>query len=183
VIAGIELLTPTRATGLAAYGFGFICCVIAAIWATVQATRSRLAVSLALCEAAFFLDILFNLRWSLHQFLMNQATQLTLYASRRGPQTLVLVVFVLLFFAGLGLALRSFRGNAYALLAISGVSLSLLLWCTEVVSLHAVDHILYHPIGQYMTVSFLWVLACLMTSIGIVGDSSTVRKLRRVRRG
>jgi len=46
--------------------------------------------------------------------------------------------------------------------------LSVVVWCVEVVSLHAVDHILYHSIGKWMVVSALWILACFMTSIGIL---------------
>jgi hypothetical protein len=49
--------------------------------------------------------------------------------------------------------------------------LSLVLWCTEVISLHALDHVLYHLLGQWMLVSLVWVLAGLMTSVGILIDA------------
>jgi len=126
------------------------------------------------------LDMVFNWRWMLHQFLMDEATKAALYASRRGPQALVLAALVLLFAFGLWIAWRRLRGRTGALLAAAGALLSLVLWCTEVVSLHQVDHILYRPIGARMTVSFLWLFACLTTSVGILVDSQSTAKQVRV---
>jgi hypothetical protein len=42
------------------------------------------------------------------------------------------------------------------------------LWCTEVISLHAVDDVLNHPLGKIMAVSLLWIVASLMTSAGML---------------
>jgi len=38
-------------------------------------------------------------------------------------------------------------------------------------SLHSVDHVLYSLFGRLMVVGLLWILACVMTSIGILVDS------------
>jgi hypothetical protein len=54
------------------------------------------------------------------------------------------------------------------------VLLSLVLWCIEVVSLHAVDHVLYHLLGPWMLVSLVWVFAGLATSVGILIDARQV---------
>jgi hypothetical protein len=62
----------------------------------------------------------------------------------------------------------NWRWMLHQCLAVSGSLLSVVVWCVEVVSLHAVDHILYHLIGKWMVVSALWILACSMTSIGIL---------------
>ena len=79
---------------------------------------------------------------------------------------------LVLLLLGLLATQRFFRGKVGARLALSGILLSVVVWCVEVVSLHAVDHILYHLIGKWMVVCALWILACLMTSIGILKVSS-----------
>jgi hypothetical protein len=141
--------------------------------------RARFAARLAVFEGLLLLDMAFNWRWALHQFFMDEASKAALYASRRGPQALVLAVLVLMFLFGLRMSSRRLRGRTGSLLAATGALLSLVLWCTEVVSLHAVDHILYHPIGEWMVVSFLWVVACLTTSVGILMDArSSDRRVR-----
>jgi hypothetical protein len=176
LMAMFEWLTPTRATGMIAYGITFSCCILASVWAKGDRAKSRLAKILAFFEALLFLDIVLNLRWILHQFFMDEAARLALYASRRGPQAVVLVVLVLLFLLGVRVVSQEFRGRRGAFLAVSGTLFSLILWCTEVISLHAVDHILYRPIGQWMSVCFLWVIACAMTSIGILIESRAGKK-------
>ncbi len=170
-MATFEWLTATRATGMIAYGVAFTCCIIASMLAKGDRAKSRLARILALFEVLLFLDIVLNLRWILHQFFMDEATHVALYASRRGPQAVVLIVLVLLFLLGLRVVSQKFRGRCGALLAVSGTLLSLIVWCTEVISLHAVDHILYHPVGRWMSVCFLWVIASAMTSVGILVES------------
>ena len=143
--------------------------------------RSRLLALLTVFEGCLLLDIVFNVRWNLHQLFMDEATTLTLYASRRGPQALVLIALVGVFLFGLRMTSQRLRGRGGAIFAVSGALLSLVLWCTEVVSLHAVDHIMYHPLGKLMTVSFLWILACTLTSFGVLIESkpagqSTLRR-------
>src|SRR5271168_1755343 len=92
MIANMEWLSPTRATGMAAYGFAAACCGVA--WATAKGDRvvSRLAALLTFTEGFLFFDIVFNWRWMVHQALMDAAMRRNLYGSRRGPQELVLGV-------------------------------------------------------------------------------------------
>lgn len=179
MIATTQVFTATRITGVAAYGIALMSCAVALFLARADRERARFAMLLAVFEGFLSLDMAFNWRWALHQFLMDQATKAALYASRRGPQALVLAVLVLLFVLGLRSASRRLRGRAGALLAAAGALLSLVLWCSEVVSLHAVDHILYHPIGAWMMVSFLWVIACVASSVGILVDSRSTGKRGR----
>jgi hypothetical protein len=171
---------PTRATGVASYGIALACCIFAWSRAKGDAARSRLAALLAVCEGCLLIDMVFNVRWILHQLFMDEATRLAVYASRRGPQAVALVVLVGIFLFGLRVVSQRLRGRGGALLAVSGALLSVALWCTEVVSLHQVDHILYHSIGSLMTVSFFWVVACTMTSVGVLVESKTARKDARV---
>ena len=171
---------PTRAAGTAAYGVALACCVFAWSRAKSDSTKSRFAALLTACDGLLLLDMVFNVRWTLHQVFMDEATVVALYASRRGPQTLVLIALAGIVLFGLRVVWQKLRGRSGAVLAASGALLSISLWCTEVVSLHAVDHILYHSIGNLMTVSFVWIFACVLTSIGVLVDSKTVWKGARV---
>jgi hypothetical protein len=168
MIASEGWLSPTRATGIAAYGFAMTCCGIA--WARTRRLRSvsQLAALLTAIEGALVLDMIFNWRWMLHQQLMNLAQRWHEYDIRRSPQRVAIAMLAVLLLVGLVSALRILRGRTGALLAVSGVLLSLVLWCIEVVSLHAVDHVLYHLLGQWMVVSLVWVFAALTTSAGIL---------------
>ena len=171
MIASEEWLTPTRATGIIAYGIAMVCCGLA--WARSRRlrTNSQLAALLTAIEGALVLDMVFNWRWMIHQQLMNLAQSRNEYEIRRSPQLIAIAILAVLLLVGLLAALRVLRGRAGALLAVSGVLLSLVLWCTEVVSLHAMDHILYHPLGPWMIVCLVWVFAGLMTSVGILLDA------------
>jgi hypothetical protein len=174
MIASQEWLTPTRATGIAAYGVAMICCGVA--WAKGRRLRtvSQLAALLTAIEGALVLDMIFNWRWMLHQQLMDLALRSNEYDLRRSPQRIAIVILTVLLLLGVIFALRVLRGRTGALLAVSGVLLSLVLWCIEVVSLHAVDHVLYHLLGAWMLISLVWVFAGLATSVGILIDARQV---------
>jgi hypothetical protein len=148
-----------------------ICCGIA--WAKGRRLRtfSQLAALLTAIEGALVLDMIFNWRWLLHQQLMDLAQRWNEYDLRKSPQRIAILVLTVLLVFGLILSLRVLRGRTGALLAVAGVLLSLVLWCIEVVSLHAVDHVLYHFLGPWMLVSLVWVCAGLVTSVGILIDA------------
>jgi hypothetical protein len=166
MITSQEWLNPTRAIGLVAYGTAVTCCGVA--WVRTKARRaSQLAAVLMFIDSALLLDMAFNWRWKLHQLFMDLAQRAHEYAVRRPPQVIVLVVLIVLLLLALRAVRRFFRGRGIVL-AVSGVVLSLVLWCIEVISLHQVDHVLYHRLGPIMAVSLLWIVACLMTSIGML---------------
>ena len=171
MITSGEWLNPTRAIGLLAYGTAVTCCAIAWIRTKARHGASQLAATFTLIESALLLDMVFNLRWKLHQFLMDFAMQRHEYAERRLPQAIVLILLGGVLIFSLLAARRLVRDMVGTRLAVSGILLSVFLWCVEVVSLHAVDHILYHSIGKWMAVSALWILACLMTSLGMLNVS------------
>jgi hypothetical protein len=168
MIASPEWLNPTRACGLVAYATAAVCCAIR--WIKPRAGTSRVAAILLLIEGALLLDMAFNWRWKLHQALMDLAQREHEYGQRRLPQTIVLLLLACVLVYGIYRFWRAFRHRGTTLLAVCGALLSLILWCTEVVSLHQVDHVLYFSLGGVMAVSLLWVIACGMTSIGILLD-------------
>jgi hypothetical protein len=126
---------------------------------------------LAAIESLLLIDMIINGRWMLHDMLDNAAQHRHEYDLRRLPQFVVVAFLVGILIVGLLCAVRLYRARIGALLAVSGALLSLVSWCIEVVSLHQVDAILYHPVGELVVVSFVWILATLMTSVGILIDS------------
>jgi hypothetical protein len=179
MIASGEWLNPTRAVGLLAYGTATTCCGIAWIRAKNSGRDWRLAALLMLIESMLLLDIAFNWRWMLHDLGMTVAQRVHEYDFRRVPQSIVVILLGALLVLGLFAALRFFRGRPGAFLAVVGALLSLVLWCVEAVSLHAVDHVLYHLVGKWMVVCALWILACSMTSVGVLLVSHHAKVLRR----
>jgi hypothetical protein len=193
MIPSEEWLSPTRASGLLAYGTAVVCCAIA--WrrsqvreklrekpqAKAQRPASRLAAVLMFIDAVLLFDMAFNWRWMLHGLFGAIAQSHHEYDQRRGPQEIALVLLAGLLLTGLFAVLRTFRNRMGALLAVSGVWLSVISWCVEVVSLHAVDHVLYHPLGPCMVISLVWVLACTMTSVGVLADAQRFKTRRAVR--
>jgi hypothetical protein len=171
MIASGEWLNPTRAVGMAAYATAATSCGFAWIRAKHRGKDWRLAALLTLIEITLLLDIAFDWRWMLHAFVGDVARRRHEYELRHDPQFIALIILAALLSLGLLATQRFFRGKVGARLAVSGILLSVVVWCVEVVSLHAVDHILYHLIGKWMVVSALWILACLMTSIGMLSVS------------
>jgi len=176
MIANMEWLSPTRATGMAAYGFAAACCGVA--WATAKGDRvvSRLAALLTFTEGFLFFDIVFNWRWMVHQALMDAAMRRNLYGSRRGPQELVLGVLAGLLAFSIFLTLRFLANRTCALLAAIGGLLSVGLWCTELISLHFVDSITEHKFGRLMAISLMWLVASLITSIAILAEARAAKR-------
>jgi hypothetical protein len=163
-----EWLNPTRAVGLLAYGTATICCGITWVRAKTQGQYWGLAALLTLVEGLLLLDMAFNWRWMLHALVGDVARSRHEYELRKEPQVIAIVILAALLLLSVLAAQRLFRGKVGGRLAIWGALLSVFLWCVEVVSLHEVDHILGHLIGNWMVVSALWILACLMTSIGML---------------
>jgi hypothetical protein len=165
-------LTPTRISGLAAYGIALICSAIAWRRTPSSLSASTLAAQLTLMEALLLIDITIDGRWRLHQLLEDAAQRRHEYDLRRLPQSIVIAALIALLVVAWLYTLRTYRARLGALLAVSGILLSLLSWCVEIVSLHAVDAILYHPLGSIMVISLVWILGCSMTAIGILIDAS-----------
>src|SRR5271154_4897672 len=94
MIASGEWLTPTRASGIAAYGFAVISCGI--VWARTRGSQSvrKTAAWLTAIEGALLLDMIVDGRWVLHQLFVDIAQQQNEYGLRRLPQA-ILITFLL----------------------------------------------------------------------------------------
>lgn len=183
MITSAEWFNPTRVSGLLAYGTAVTCCAVA--WVTSSASQSsKRAAVLTFIESFLLLDIAFSWRLWLHDFLEHVAQRHHEYAARRMPQVIMLCILTGLLLSSLYAVWRLSRGTVGARLAVSGVTLSLALWWTEVISLHQVDHAFYYRLGNLvpafgdlMPVGMLWIGAALMTSAGVLMD---LRRLKRL---
>lgn len=165
------LLNPTRIIGLAAYAFALVSCAIAWVRGHRSQRRRRLAVILTALETALLLDSVFNGRWLLHDSLSRLAMANHLYGERFGPQHVALDLLGSAVVVGIGFALWLFRGRPGASLAATGGILSLGCWWVEVISLHAVDSLLYQRVDGVMLVRLVWAACSLMMGVGILWDT------------
>jgi len=171
MISNAGLLNPTRIIGLAAYAFALVSCAIA--WARGGGSqhRKRLAVILMALEAALLLDSVFNLRWLLHNSLARLAMANHLYGGRSGPQHVALDLLGSAVAVGVASVLWLFRGRPSAWLAATGGIRSVGCWWVEVISLHAVDGLLYRRVDGVMPVRLFWTACSLMMGIGVLWDT------------
>lgn len=166
MISNGDSITPTRAVGLFAYGLATVCCLVASARISGRAPR-RVAAWMSAIEALLLLDIIFDLRWHLHDWLGSLAQSHQSYQLRRFPQLVVDLSLLAILLYGVSMLLRvGQRGGV--VLALAGVMLSIATWCFEVVSLHQLDAVLYSKIGPFMVVSALWAFAALATSVGML---------------
>lgn len=181
MIAIAEPSDVTRLCGIAAYGSAALACIVA--WAKAKRAGASLPAArvLAVMNGILLLDMVFNWRWMLHQLFVDAATQKRVYGERHRPQEAALGLLLGIFLLACFLVLRRLRGRGGAILAVWGTLCAAGLWLVEVISLHAVDHILYHTVGAIFSVAFLWIAACLMTSIGILMEArrAITKTLRR----
>lgn len=163
-----EWLTPVRAAGMAAYLLAALSCGVAWVRTWHDRHISRLALLLGILHIAILFDIAFDWRWKLYGLLRAGAMANQWYGYRHWPQVSMLALLSALLLTGMGIARRKYASAAGALLAACGALLSIGCWSTEVISLHATDALLFHRAGPFMTVNFVWALACLMAAIGIL---------------
>ena len=174
-------LTPVKASGMASY-------LVAAAACGFTATRSaglrvpRLASVLCALDLVLFVDITFDLRWRLYAFYKRGAISHRWYNERAEPQVVALISVAVALLVTATWLCRRFAPVRGAPLAICGALLSIGCWLTELISLHAVDAVLYRHIGPLMLVCYLWILASAMTALGIwKAGSESLRKLYAIR--
>lgn len=167
-------ITLTRKVGLSSFGIALLCSGSA--WLRLlRHARSGVwfTTLLMLAEGFFFLDMIYEWRWFLHDSLQHNFEVRGLYGQRHWFQITCLVLLGLLLVFGFRVMLRKLRGRPGARLAACGLFLSVGCWCVEVISLHATDHVLYSVGNGMMTVAYLWVLTALLVGIGALLDAWT----------
>jgi hypothetical protein len=163
-----EWFSPVRTSGMAVYLVAAASCGLTCVRASLDEHGSRLAVILGLLNTALLVDLAFDWRWQLYNLLRSEAMTHRWYGQRHWPQVMALTLLSLLLLAGMVAAWRSFHSMAGSTLAIAGSLLSIGTWFAQVISLHSTDSVLFHHVGPWMIVNFLWLAACAMTVAGML---------------
>jgi hypothetical protein len=171
-------LSPSRAVGLSAQFLATTSCFIAWVKSHRKSQSSRLAGWLTVFEALLLADIAFDWRWGLYTFLKDKAAAYGVYEMRRGPQAVALLILAGISAVLIAMAARLLAGRTGAFFAAVGAILSLGSWCSEMISLHTTDALLYLHTGPFMLINYLWVVACVVTSVGILVDANQQRLKR-----
>jgi hypothetical protein len=134
----------------------------------------RIWLLLAGLQLGLALDMAWDWRWKLHGFWMAQALALDVYGERRWPQALALGVLGVGSIPG-AMAIEGWsRGRRGLGLAMAGTMFSAVLWCSEAISFHFLDLVLYRLVGPVMLVSLLWLGLAGTTCAGVLWDGARV---------
>ena len=127
-------------------------------------------MSLTVLQSALLVDMLFNLRWLLHNMLAGEFQVQHFYDRRVGPQHLALFLVAAAASTGIWLMLKSLRGRRGAQLASCGMILWISTWFTEVISLHSMDVFLHHSLAHVNVRDVVWIVSSIMISYGVLLD-------------
>jgi hypothetical protein len=150
----MDQINFTQLAGLIGFGLAALLCARAA-WSQRQA-RS-LWVALSIIYLMMFADVLIQLRHLIRVEIVDVLKVLGVYGDRQSAQTALLIgLGVIAAFFSLRLLIRM-RGLAMsAQLAFVGTVFVFALYVLELISLHAIDAILYRPIGPVLLIGWLW---------------------------
>jgi hypothetical protein len=115
--------------------------------------------------------MVFQWRLSAHSGLANLFMEHQLYDQRHVLQLGLLSALGLLLLLALRAVVRHLRGRKGALLAASGLCLSLTLYAMEIISMHETDQALYHLVSGAMVIAYLWALSCALTFAGAMMEA------------
>jgi|KBSMisStaDraftv2_1062788.scaffolds.fasta_scaffold18446_8 hypothetical protein len=160
---------------------GVLCCLIAfaaCIVACILARSRRrefppgwpLLVSLTVLQLALLVDMLFSLRWLLHNKLASEFLVHHFYNRRVGPQHLALFLVAAMASTGIWLLLKSLQGRRGAQLASCGMILWISTWLAEVISLHSIDVFLHKSLAHVTVRDAVWIVSSIMISYGVLLD-------------
>ena len=160
------------------YAIGMICCLVAlaACVAACLLTRRRrqdwpVLVSLTVLQLALFVDMLFHVRWLVHNQLAGEFRAHRLYEGRVGPQHLAILVVAVAAFAAIWWLLKSLRGRRGAQLASCGMVLWISTWLAQVISLHSMDVFLHRSLAHVTVRDVAWIVSSIMISCGVLLDA------------
>jgi len=151
-------LNPTQWTGVVVFGCAALLCARAASISKVGAW-GWIAVISFFC----LLETVFGWRHRLHDFVISIIAPHGWYPSRRPFQALLLAILLVLFGLVASSLLKLWRKDRKAAVAAFSCLSALCLFLSEAISLHAVDAMLYRPIGPVLAIGWMWVLLASVT--------------------
>ena len=155
----------TQLAGLIGFGTAALLC----LWAVWRKIHERnIWIVLSIGYLMMFVEVLAHTRFQIRSVIGDTLKLLGIYEDRRTGQAISIVVTVcVVAFLGLPM-LRRMRKLVFSVrLALIAGMLAFALILLEIISLHAIDEILYKPIGPALLIGWLW-LVCGLISAGAV---------------
>jgi hypothetical protein len=154
-------LNTTQLVGILAFAMACWAAWRAARFAALHADASSTTWRwISTLQFLYGLEVWLGTRHAAHD-LVNAVLQATgLYAGRDSIQRMMLVVTVLTGMVAGGVMWQSHwwsrQSNMRAKLALVCTAAVLLLFLIETISLHAIDRVLYRPIGPVLLIAYAW---------------------------
>jgi len=150
----MDQINSTQLAGLIGFGSAALLCA-RAVWR--QKHARSLWVSLAIVYSLMFVDVVAQLRHLIRVEITDILKALGVYGDRQSAQTALLVgLGVVAAFFSLRLLIRMRTMALSAQFAFVGIVFVFALFGLELISLHAIDAILYRQTGPLLLIGWLW---------------------------
>jgi hypothetical protein len=154
----------TQIVGCSAFALASLLCMLA------SGSRDKRSVGLwrglAIANAVFAAEVLFGLRYRLHDGVNEVLRAFGLYDSRALVQATLLLIVLGIAAAFCFAIWRSLEtANLLANVALIGTAIETSLFAMETVSLHGVDAVMYSYAGPIKVIGILWVGASLVVIV------------------
>lgn len=124
-------------------------------------------MTLLICQVLLLIELQMSLRFDAGSFIRDIVRDMNLYEDRRQLQAMAFAVVALPMAAIYSTVLWLVRKRGMAvLLAVCGTLWSVSLFSLPLISLHAIDQIMYHYIGPVMLIGICWAIGAAITLVG-----------------
>jgi len=145
---------------------------LACVWAAWRPAAPKTGwLVLAFVMALLTLEVHLNTRSTLLDMVRERMRQAHTYETRQFLQWMLLIFWALLGLSGLGVSWVRASCHGWPLcLAVLGAWMAVAILGVELVSLHAIDALLYAPMGPVRVSSWLLASAVLVVVLGVAGQ-------------
>ncbi len=151
---------------------GACSCAVAALASKQAAGRPASARlrwnAVAAAQGAFAVELLLGWRYWWHDAAQSLLRSHDGYAGREPWQAALIATVAVLWVAAGTIAWRLARGDRLAALATCASAAMAALLLVEAVSLHAVDAVMYRPLGPVVAVAWAWVATAVVVTAAAV---------------
>lgn len=162
---------PTQLTGLLVFAGAAMACARAAL-----ARGERRWWLLAAAASACVLEVAVGLRHRAHDLVDALLQAAGLYDARSQAQVALLVIAAVLIVGTLAACLRWRRADLPSRVAATACLASLWLFAIEAISLHALDALMYVPIGPILLIGWVWTALALVIAAAAVRATTVKRE-------
>lgn len=164
---------PTRIFGTMCFAMtSGLCCLVVYLCILRRQRRDPahgmgLWLSILFAQLAMLIELQLSTRFDAGEVLRGMIRDMGLYENRRQLQAMAFAVVSLPMIVVFSTVFYMVRKRGMAVwLAVGGTLWSVSLFCLPLISLHAVDRIIYHNIGPVMFISLLWSIGAAVTFVG-----------------